>query len=71
MNKNFLGRATCQQRADLRHNVLPGHEELLLLGEVEGIAQCALGMGHDGDLGHGLGILLLGSHQGMTHLVIG
>ena len=35
------------------------------------IAQRALGMGHDGDLADRLGVLLLGRHQGMAHLVIG
>ena len=60
-----------QQRADLRQNVLTGHEELLLLRQVQGIAQSALRMGDDGDLADGLGVFLLGRHQRMAHLVIG
>ena len=60
-----------QQRADLRQNVLTGHEELLLLRQVQGIAQSALRMGDDGDLADGLGVFLLGRHQRMAHLMIG
>ena len=36
-----------------------------------GIAQRALGVGDDGDFLDRLGVLLLGGHQGMAHLVIG
>ena len=35
------------------------------------VAQRALGMGDDGDLAHRLGVLLLGRHQRVTHLVVG
>ena len=68
---DLLAGAACQQRADLRQNVLSGHEELLLLRQVQRIAQRPLSVGHDGDLAHRLGVLLLGRHQRMTHLVIG
>ena len=68
---DLLRGAAGKQCADLRQDVLLGHEELLLLRQVQGIAQGALGMGHDGDLADGLGILLLGRHQSVAHLVIG
>ena len=68
---NLLTGAACQQRADFRQNVLLGHEELLLLRQVQGVAQSPLGVGDDGDFAHGLGIFLLGGHQGVAHLVIG
>ena len=68
---DLLAGAACQQRADLRQNVLLGHEELLLLRQMQRVAQRALRMGYDGDLAHRLGVLLLGRHQRMTHLVVG
>ena len=43
---------------------------LFLLRQVQGVAQRTLGMGYDGDLADGLGILLLGRHQRVTHLVV-
>ena len=68
---DLLAGAACQQRADLREDVLAGHEEFLLLRQMQRIAQRTLGMGDDGDFADGLGVLLLGSHQRVTHLVIG
>ena len=69
---HFLSGTAGQQGADLGQQVFLGHQELFFLGQVQGVAQSALSMGHDGDLGHRHGIvLLLGCHQCVAHLVVG
>ena len=67
----LLGAPARQQGPDLREDVVPAHEELLLLRQVERVAQRPLGVGHDGDLGHRLSVLLLRRRKGVAYLMIG
>ena len=68
---NLFRGAAAQHGADLGIDLVAVHQVALFLGGLHGVAQGALGVGHDGDLLHGLGALLHGGHQGVAHLVVG
>ena len=68
-HQRFSGTAA-QQAAQLGMQLFIGAEELLFLGGIQSITQCAGGMGHDGDLGHRLAALLQSGDQGVTHFVV-
>ena len=67
----LFGGAAAHQGHQLCHELFLGVQVLLLLGHLHGVAQRAGGVGDNGDLGDGLGVLLQGRHQGVAHLVIG
>ena len=68
---HLLGGPAAHEGGDLRQELVPGLEVLVLLRQVQGIPQRPLGVGDNGDLLHGGGVLLLEGHHGVAHLVIG
>ena len=65
-----LSGTAANQGPQLGHQLLSGVQELLLLGHLHGVTQSAGGVGNDGNLGNGLGVLLQRRHQSVAHLMV-
>ena len=72
VHDDLLGGTAAHGDGDLRHQLVAGAQiRLVLLGHEERVAEAPLGMGHNGDLLHGLGVLLpVGDHR-VADLVVG
>lgn len=68
---HLLGSTSAHQSTQFRAQFFSSGQILFFLGHLHGIAQRAGGVGNNGDLGHGLGMLFQRRHQCVTHLVIG
>ena len=70
MEDQFLRSAPSCKGGNLIQRLLLAHEIPLPLLHLHGITQGAGGPWYDGNLLHGRGLGLAGSHQGMPHLVV-
>ena len=68
---DLLRGAASGEGGDLVLYLLPGHEHLVVLLHLHGVAQGAGGAGDDGDLLHRGGVALHGRHQGVADFVVG
>ena len=68
--EQLLGRAAAQQHRDLVEHAVSGLQEVVLLGQLHGVAQRPAAR-DDRDLVHGVGVLQDVAHQGVAGLVVG
>ena len=68
---HFLGSTSAGEGGDLIFQLFLGHQVVVALFDLHGVAQCARGAGDDGDLLHGCGVILKRRHQCVADLMVG